>query len=326
MFGEKRLSRRGHVIAAAMLFVGSWLSGYFIITTNAFMQHPAGFGVGADGKLHLNHVADFMFNRWVFWQYAHTMCAAAITGAFVMSAVGAYWTLTGKFTQTAHRCLRLGVIVGIIACTLQLFPTGDRNGKLVAEFQPITLAAMEGKFQTSTPAELAIIGQPNVDDRRLENPIFVPRVLSFLAYGSFGATVHGLNDYPREDWPDNVELLYFAYHIMVGLGTLLILVMGIAALQLWRRKLFHSRRVLWMLMLAFPFPYIATTFGWLTAELGRQPWVVYGLMRTSAANSPQVPAGDVAFSTLGFMGLYLVVGIVFLYLIAREISHGPKEL
>jgi cytochrome d ubiquinol oxidase subunit I len=325
LFGEKRLSRRGHVISAAMLFIGSWLSGYFIITTNAFMQHPAGYAIGADGKLHLNHVADFMFNRWVFWQYAHTMCAAAITGAFVMAAVGAYWTLRGKFTVTAQRCLRLGVIVGVIACVLQLFPTGDRNGKLVAQYQPITLAAMEGKFQTSTPAELAIIGQPNVDDRRLENPIFVPKVLSFLAYGSFGATVHGLDDYPREDWPDNVELLYFAYHIMVGLGTLLILVMAIAAFSLWRGTLFHSRRVLWMLMLAFPFPYIATSFGWMTAELGRQPWVVYGLMRTSAASSPQVPAGDVVFSTLGFMGLYLVVGIVYLYLMAREIGHGPKE-
>ena len=325
LFGEKRLSRRGHVISAAMLFVGSWLSGYFIITTNAFMQHPAGHAIGADGKLHLNHVSDFMFNRWVFWQYAHTMCAAAITGAFVMAAVGAYWTLRGKFAVTSQRGLRLGVIVGVIACVLQLFPTGDRNGKLVAEYQPITLAAMEGKFQTSTPAELAIIGQPNVDDRRLENPIFVPKVLSFLAYGSFGATVHGLNDFPRDEWPDNVELLYFAYHIMVGLGTLLILVMAIAAFSLWRGTLFQSRRVLWMLMLAFPFPYIATSFGWMTAELGRQPWVVYGLMRTSAASSPQVPTGDVVFSTLGFMGLYLVVGIVYLYMMAREISHGPQE-
>jgi cytochrome d ubiquinol oxidase subunit I len=137
--------------------------------------------------------------------------------------------------------------------------------------------------------------------------------------------VHGLNDFPRDQWPDNIELLYFAYHIMVGLGTLLILVMGIAAVWLWRGKLFQSRRVLWMLMLAFPFPYIATSFGWMTAELGRQPWVVYGLMRTSVASSPQVPAGDVVFSTLGFMGLYLVVGIVYLYLMAREIGHGPKE-
>jgi cytochrome d ubiquinol oxidase subunit I len=325
LFGEKRLSRRGHVISAAMLFLGSWLSGYFIITTNAFMQHPVGHAVGADGKLHLEHVTDFLFNRWVFWQYAHTMCAAAVTGSFVMAAVGAFWMLTGKHTHAAQRCLRLGVIAGLIASLFQLFPTGDRNGKLVAEYQPIALAAMEGKFETSTQAELVIIGQPNVADRRLENRIVVPRVLSFLAYGSFGATVKGLNDYPQDLWPDNIELLYFGYHIMVGLGTLLILVMAIAAFTLWRGTLFRSRRVLWMLMLAFPFPYIATTCGWLTAELGRQPWVVYGLMRTSAASSTNVPTGDVTFTTLGFMGLYFVVGVVYLYMIGREISHGPKE-
>jgi cytochrome d ubiquinol oxidase subunit I len=183
---------------------------------------------------------------------------------------------------------------------------------------------MEGKFETSTPAELVIVGQPDVDHRKLENPIVVPRVLSFLAYGSFGAAVKGLNDIPEDQWPDNVELLYFAYHIMVGLGTLLILVMAIAALALWRGRLYHSRKVLWTLMLAAPFPYIATTFGWLTTELGRQPWVVYGYLRTNVATSPRVAAGDVTFTTLGFAGLYLVIGVLFLYLVGREVLRGPK--
>jgi cytochrome d ubiquinol oxidase subunit I len=326
LFGEKKLGRRGHLITAIMIFVGSWLSGYFIITTNAFMQHPQGFALGADGKLHLSNVGAFMFNRWVFWEFAHVMCAAVITGAFVVAAVGAYWSLAGKHAGAARRCLRLGVIVGLVATVLQLFPTGDRSGKLVAEHQPVALAAMEGKFETSTPAELAIIGQPDVEHRRLENPIVVPRVLSFLAYGSFGATVKGLNDFPRDQWPDNVELLYFSYHIMVGLGTLLIVVMGLAAFALWRGELDRSRPVRWMLMLAFPFPYIATTFGWMTAELGRQPWLVYGLMRTSAGTSPQVSSGDVAFSTLGFLGLYLVIGVLFLYLVARQIGRGPEAV
>jgi len=323
LFGEKKLGPRGHLVAAIMLFLGSWLSGYFIITTNAFMQYPQGYAVGADGNLHLADVSAFMFNRWVFWQYAHTMCAAVITGAFVMAAVGALWSLQGKHEEAARRSLKLGVIAGVIATLLQLFPTGDQHGKLVAEFQPAALAAMEGKFETSTHAELAIIGQPSVERRRLENPIVVPRVLSFLAYGSFGAEVVGLNDIPEDHWPDNVELLYYAYHIMVGLGTLLILVMLVSAIALWRGTLYRSRPIRWVLMLSFPFPYIATTFGWMTAELGRQPWLVYGLMRTHDGVSPQVPAGNVAFTTLGFLGLYLVVGLVFLYLVAREISRGP---
>ena len=323
LFGEKKLGPRGHLFAAFMLFLGSWLSAYFIITTNAFMQYPQGYGIDAEGNLYLADVSAFMFNRWVFWQYAHTMCAAVVTGSFVMAAVGAFWSLMGKHEQAARRCLKLGVIAGTTSTILLLFPTGDMHGKLVAKYQPPALAAMEGKFRTSTQAELAIIGQPNVETRRLENPIFVPRVLSYLAYGSFGAEVTGLNDIPEELWPDNIELLYYAYHIMVGLGTLLIAVMLVSAIALWRGTLYRSRPIRWVLMLAFPFPYIATTFGWMTAELGRQPWVVYGLQRTADATSPQVAAGNVAFTTLGFLGLYLVVGILFLYLVAREISRGP---
>ena len=323
LYGENKLGRRAHLVAAIMLFVGSWASGYFIITTNAFMQHPTGFAVGTDGNLHLTDVYAFMFNRWALWEYAHNMCAAVITGSFVVAAVGAYWSLMGKHAEAARRCLKLGVIAGLVASLVQLFPTGDRSGKLVAQYQPAALAAMEGKFETGSEAELAIIGQPNVQEHRLENPVVVPRALSFLAYGSFGAEVKGLNDIPKDQWPDNVELLYFAYHIMVGLGTLLILVMGIAAFALWRKKLYRSRPIRWILMLAFPFPYIATAFGWMTAELGRQPWVVYGMQRTSQATSPRVGAGDVAFSTLGFLGLYLVIGLLFLYLVGRQISRGP---
>lgn len=325
LFGEKKLGPRGHLFAAFMLFLGSWLSGYFIITTNAFMQYPQGYAIGPDGNLFLADVTDFMFNRWVFWQYAHTMNAAVITGSFVMAAVGAFWSLMGKHQEAARRCIKLGVIAGVTSTILQLFPTGDQHGKLVAEFQPAALAAMEGKFDTSTHAELAIIGQPNVEKRRLENPIVVPRILSYLAYGSFGAEVVGLNDIPEELWPDNVELLYYSYHIMVGLGTLLILVMVVAAFKLWRGTLYRSRPMRWVLMLSFPFPYIATTFGWMTAELGRQPWVVYNLQRTAEGTSPQVAAGNVAFTTLGFLGLYLVLGILFLYLVGREVARGPAS-
>jgi cytochrome d ubiquinol oxidase subunit I len=326
LFGEKKLGPKGHLVTAFMIFLGSWLSGYFIITTNAFMQHPQGYAVGADGNLHLDDVWAFLLNPWALWQYAHTMCAAVITGSFVMAAVGAFWMLSHKHEQAARRCLKLGVITGLIASLLQLFPTGDASGKLVAKHQQPTLAAMEGKFETSTHAELAIIGQPDVEARKLENPIFVPRVLSYLAYGSFGAKVVGLDDIPKDLWPDNIELLYFAYHIMVGIGTLLILVMLLATFALWRGRLYHSRPILWTLMLAFPFPYIATTFGWMTAELGRQPWVIYGLMRTRDGTSPQVEAGNVTFTLLGYCGLYLVLGLLFLYLVGREVSRGPRPL
>jgi cytochrome d ubiquinol oxidase subunit I len=151
----------------------------------------------------------------------------------------------------------------------------------------------------------------------------VPGVLSFLVYGTFGSTVQGLNDFPESEWPGNVELVYYTYHIMVGLGTLFTLVMAVAAFLLWRTKLQQSRKVLWVLMLAVPFPYIATTAGWWTAELGRQPWVVHGLLRTADAGSPQVNAGDVVFTTLGFAGLYLVLGLLFVVQVLKQIGRGP---
>src|SRR5215831_1557140 len=323
LYGEGRLSPRAHLLAAVGLAAGSWLSGYFILVTNAFMQHPVGHGIGARGALQLVDVWAYLFNRWAIWQYAHTMTAAVITASFVVAAIGAYWSLMKLHDEHARVCLRVGVIAGLIACLLQLFPTGDRQGRLVADYQRPTLAAMEGKFSSGSRAEMVIIGQPDVEARRLDNPVTVPAVLSFLAYGSFGATVFGLNDFPRQDWPDNVELLYYMYHVMVGLGTLFIAVMGFAALLLWRGRLYQSRAVRWILMLSVPFPYIANTAGWATAELGRQPWIVYGLQRTAQGSSPNVSAGTVAFSTLGYMGLYLVLGILFLYLVGREIAHGP---
>ncbi|MGC3971196.1 MAG: cytochrome ubiquinol oxidase subunit I [Pirellulales bacterium] len=326
LFGERRLGPRGHLFAAVALAAGSWMSGYFIIVANAFMQHPVGHFVGADGVLHLASVRDFLLNPWAFWQYAHNMAASVVTASFVMSAVGAYWMLMQAHVEHAHICLRIGVISGLVSCVLVAFPFGDGHGKMLAKHQPVTLAAMEGLFEGGPDAELAIIGQPNVAEGRLENPIVVPGLLSFLAYGTFGSTVQGLNDFPREQWPDNVELLYYSYHIMIGLGTMMMTVMAAAALLLRRGKLMQCRPMLWVLMLAFPFPYIATTAGWWTAELGRQPWIVHGLMRTADAGSTNVNPGDVVFTLLGFVGLYLLLSLLFVVHVLKEIAHGPSTL
>ena len=323
LFGEKRLGRLGHLGAAVALFVGSWLSGYFVIAANAFMQHPVGHRAGADGALHLADLRVFLLNPWAFRQYLHNMAASVVTASFVVAAVGAYWSLSGRLAEHARICLRVGVIAGLVSCVLVAFPTGDNQGKLVADHQPVSLAAMEGLFEGGPFAELAIIGQPDVRARRLENPVVVPGILSFLAYGTFGSTVRGLNDFPEDQWPENVELLYYVYHIMVGLGTIMALVMTAAAVQLWRGRLHVSPRMLWILMLAPPFPYIATTAGWWTTELGRQPWIVYGLLRTKDGSSAWVNTGDVVFTALGFAGLYLLLGVLFLSRVSREITRGP---
>ena len=326
LFGEKKLSPRMHLLSAFMVFFGSWLSGYFIIVTNAFMQHPVGYAVTHAGRLQLADFWVYLFNPWAIWEYLHNMSASVVTASFVVAAVGAFWTLQDKHRESARICLKVGVIAGLAACLLQVFPTGDMHGKMMARYQKPALAAMEGKFESGDRAELAIIGQPDVNARRLINPIVVPGILSFLAYGDFGANVTGLNDIPKDQQPDNIELLYYSYHIMVGLGTIFIAIMALAALLLWRGKLEKTRAMMWILMLAFPFPYIATTAGWMVAELGRQPWLIYGLQRTIQGTSPTVAAGNVAFSTLGFMGLYLGMGVLFLYLIGKELAKGPQSV
>ncbi len=323
LFGEKKLGQIGHFFAGFMVFLGSWISGFFIIATNAWMQHPVGYQTAADGTVQLASFGELLTNPWVGWQYAHNMLGSVITSAFVMSAVGAYYVLTNRDVEYGKIFLRLGVIAGVIASVLAAFPTGDSQGKNVAKYQPVTLAAMEGLFETKEGAELILIGQPDMEKLKIDNPIHIPRMLSFLTYFHWMAEVKGLDAFPRENWPTNIPLLYYSYHIMVGLGTIFIAIMATASFLLWKRKLFSARWMLWILMLSFPFPYIANTTGWMTAELGRQPWLVYGLMRTVEGVSPTVSAGNSLFTLLGFMGMYALLGLLFLFLVMREVFHGP---
>src|SRR5579864_1343712 len=323
LFGDKRLGPLGHWFSVFLVWLGSWLSGYLIIATNAWMQHPLAYSQDPGGNFALASFWGLLLNPWALWQYAHNMLGAVQTGCFVMAAVGAFYLLCNTFEGDARIFLRTGVIVGVIAAILQLYPTGDMEGVLIARYQPVTLAAMEGLFVSQEGAPLAILGQPDLDNRRLDNPLIIPKALSFLTYRAWTAEVRGLDSFPESDWPDFIPLVYYSYHVMVGLGTIFIAIMLLAAFLLARGSLYSSPRMLWILMLAFPFPYIANTAGWITAEAGRQPWVIYGLMRTPTGISPQVSAGNVWFALIGFLGMYLLLGILSLFLVFRVIDRGP---
>jgi cytochrome d ubiquinol oxidase subunit I len=323
LFGEKKLGRIGHWFAAFLVFVGSWLSGYFIVATDAWMQHPVGYSMAPSGGIELTSFWALLLNKWALWQYAHTMLGAVQTGSFVMAAVGAFYLLAHRDIPYGQTFVRVGVVVGVIAALLQMMPTGDQQGKLIALNQPVTLAAMEGLFDTEEGAGIAILGQPDLENRKLDNPLVVPNMLSMLTYRRWNAQVRGLNAFPDDLKPDKIELLYFSYHVMVGLGTIFIAVMVVATFLLWRKKLFESRWMLWILMLSVPLPYIANTAGWMTAELGRQPWLIYGLMRTAHGASSRVGAGNVLFTLIGFMGMYTILGMLWLFLMYREIELGP---
>jgi cytochrome d ubiquinol oxidase subunit I len=324
LYGEKRISKLMHWFSAFMVFVGSWISGFFIIVTDAWMQHPVAYTRLPNGGFEVVSFWQLLLNPWALLQYAHNMMGAVVTGSFVMAAVGAFYLLEGRREEYARIFLKVGVIAGLVSSILIIFPTGDLAGKYVAHNQPAAIAAMEGLFHSEAGAGMVLMGQPNEETGQIDNPIVVNDLLSFLIYGTTKAEVVGLDQIPHDQWPTALPLLFYAYHIMAGLGTWFVLLMLVSAFLLWRDRLTHARWLLWALLLSFPLPYIANTAGWMTAELGRQPWLIYGLMRTSEGFSSTVSASNGLFTLLGFMGLYALLGLLFTVLMYREISHGPE--
>jgi len=321
------VGRRLHWLSAVMVWLGSWVSGFFIMATNAWMQHPVAYTLQG-GRAQLDSFWGLLTNPWLGWQYAHNMSGAAITGAFLLAGGGAFYTLLGRHLQFARICLTVGVVGALIFTVLQIFPTGDRQARQLARYQPSSFAAAEALFHTEKGAPLVIIGNPDTTRRTLDSSIEMPHFLSFLTSRRWNATLKGLDAIPTNRWPNSVPLVYYAYHIMVGLGTIL-LVLALAGVAMLRRgRLFTARPMLWALLLAWPFTFIANLAGWTVAETGRQPWVVWGLLRTSAGASPDksVPAGTGIFTLLGFLGLYVLIGLLYVMVQARIVANGPAEL
>ncbi len=323
LFGERYVSRGLHWLSSVMVALGAVVSGFFIVATNAWMQHPVAYRP-VEGRAELTSLWALVTNPYVTWQYPHVISGSLIVASMMMAGIGAFYLLSHRFEQAGRAFVRVGVVSGLIFSLVSLFPTGSLHGERIARFQPAKMAAMEGLFESQPGAGIAIIGMPDTARGRLMDPIVVPGMLSYLVYGDFRASVPGLNEVPKELQPP-VEIVYYAYHIMVGLGTIFIAILALSAFLLWRQRLYQSRVMLWILMVAMPFPYIANEAGWVVGEVGRQPWIVYGLQHTGDASSPNVTAGMTYFTLFGFMGLYLVVGLLYLALFGRIVLRGPES-
>ncbi|MDE3740887.1 cytochrome ubiquinol oxidase subunit I [Maribacter polysaccharolyticus] len=324
LFGEKLLGHKLHFVSGFLVFLGSWASGFLIIATHSWMQFPVGYEIMENGKFVLNNFSALFSNPWLWPSYLHNQLASVITSSFVVAAIGAFYILNNKHSEFGKLFVKTGVIFGLVSSILVAFPTGDMVAKNVVKHQPVTFAAMEGIFETAEGgSEIVLIGQPNMLEKKLDNKIAVPNILSFLTYQDWEAEIKGLNEFDPKDYPTNVPGLYYSYHIMVGLGTIFIGLMFLAAIQLYRKKLYKTKWILWSLLFMLPFPYIANTTGWYTSELGRQPWLVYNLLRTTEGASPTVSAGNTLFTLLGFIGLYLLLGLLFLMLAGKIINKGP---
>ncbi len=325
IFGEKLMGQKLHLLTGVFVFIGSWASGYLILATNAWMQHPVGYEILENGKYVLSNFSALFSNPWLFPAFLHNQMASLVTSSFVISSIGAFYLLSKQNELYGKLFLKTGIIFGLISSLLVAFPTGDWNAKNVAVYQPASFAAMEGIFETEKAgSEIVLIGQPNMVEKKLDNKIAVPNILSFLTYKDWHKQILGMDQFEKEELPDNIPALYYSYHMMVGLGTIFIAIMSLAAFMLWRKKLFKNSKVLWAILFLFPFAYIANTTGWYVAELGRQPYLVYGLLKTNIGISPTVSSGNTLFTLLGFVGLYLVLGLLFLLLVGKTIHSGPK--
>lgn len=326
IFGEKLMGQKLHFLTGFLVFLGSWASGWFILATNAWMQHPVGYEILDNGKFVLTNFSALFTNPWLLPAFLHNQFASLVTSSFVVAGIGAFYILSNNHVEFGKMFLRTGVVFGLVSSMIVAFPTGDWNAKNVVKYQPATFAAMEGIFETEEAgAEIILIGQPNMVEKKLDNKIAIPNILSFLTYQDWNAQIKGMNEFKEEELPTNIPALYYSYHMMVGLGTIFIGLMALAAFLLWRKKLYESKWILWAILFMIPFPYIANTTGWYIAELGRQPWLVYGLLATKDGISPTVSSGNTLFTLLGFIGLYFLLGVLFLTLVGRIIYVGPNS-
>ena len=325
LFGWDKVGRKLHFFSACMVCLGAHFSAIWIVVANSWMQTPAGFHIVGEGMKARAEITDFwamIFNPSMVSRLSHTLCGAWQAGAFLVVSVSAWYLLKNKHEQFARRSLRVGLSVGLVASLLQLV-SGDSSAREVARYQPAKLAAFEGLYQTTSHAPLTLMGY--VDEQKHDVVgLKWPGMLSFLAAHDTRATVTGLNDIPPRDRPP-VQPCFIFFHGMVGIGFAMIAVAALGCFYSWRQVLFNKRWMLWILVFSVLGPQVANQLGWFGAEVGRQPWIVQGLLRTSEGLSAVVKADAVLSAIILFTLVYILLLAVFLYLLNEKIQHGPDE-
>jgi len=326
LFGWNRVSSRVHFIATVGVFLGSMFSAIWITVANSWQQTPTGYQIVGEGLEARAEIVDFwamVFNPSSVDRLTHVWIGAFLAGAFLVLSVHAYYLLRGRYVELSRKAFKIALAVATVFSLSQLF-TGHRSAEYVAEHQPAKLAAMEGHFEAEGPADLYIMGWVDKEQQKTTG-IAVPGGLGFLLEQDFAAPVTGLNAFPEEDRPGQINAVFQFYPLMVAIGMTLIGLTLLACFFWWRGTLFEKRWLLWAFVFAAILPQLANQFGWFAAEMGRQPWVVYGLLRTSDALSNVVTANQVLFSLIGFSIIYLFLFALFVYLLNKKIKHGPYD-
>ncbi len=330
LFGWNRVKPWVHFLATVGVFLGSMFSAVWIVVANSWQQTPAGYhivGEGLDARAEITDFWAMVFNPSSVDRLLHVWVGAFLSGAFLVLSVHAYYILKNRDVEISKKAFGIALSVATIFSLTQLF-LGHQSADGVAKNQPAKLAAMEGHFSASGSADLYLMGW--VDKRnKTTSGIAVPGGLSFLVHGDFDASIPGLDAFALEDTPGQVNAVFQFYHLMVAIGMALIGISLMGMWMWWRNIIYERKWVLWTFVFAAILPQLANQFGWFAAEMGRQPWVVYGLLRTSDAFSKMVTAQQVLFSLIMFTLLYTILFLLFVYLLNKKIKHGisnPAEM
>ncbi len=325
IFGWNRVSPRVHFMATVGVFLGSLFSAVWIVIANSWQQTPAGFHVVGEGLKARVEITDFwamVFNPSSVERLIHVWIGAFLAGVFLVLSVHAWYILKNRHLEISQKAFKIALAIATVSALAQLI-AGHQSAEGVSHNQPAKLAAFEGHFDTLATADMYLLGW--VDKKNQEvTGIKIPGGLSFLLHQDFITPVKGLNAFPPEDRPGAVNAVFQFYHIMIAIGMSLIALTLYASFQWWRGTLFQQRWLLWVFVFSIFLPQIGNQVGWFAAEMGRQPWVVYGLLRTSDALSKAVTAEQVLFSLILFTIVYTLLFILFIYLLNKKIQHGPE--
>lgn len=326
LFGWNRVSPKVHFIATIGVFLGSLFSAVWIVVANSWQQTPAGYHLVGEGMEVRAEITDFwamVFNPSSVERLSHVWLGAFLAGAFLVLSVHAYYLIKNRHVELSKKAFKIALVVATVFSLGQLM-TGHKSADGVAHNQPAKLAALEGHFDSLAVADMYVFGWVDKAEQKVSG-IKIPKGLTFLLHQDFETPVRGLNSFPEDERPTALNAIFQFYHLMVAIGMFLIALSLLGVYQWWRGKLFAKKWLLWVFVWAVLLPQIANQVGWFAAEMGRQPWVVYGLLRTSDALSKAVTANQVLFSLIMFSIIYLLLFGLFIYLLTKKIKHGPSD-
>ena len=327
VFGWEKVGPKMHFFSTLMVSLGSMFSAVWIVVANSWQQTPAGFHIVGEGMNARAEITDFwamVFNPSSVERLSHVLSGAWLAGAFLVISISAYYLIKDRHIRFAKSSIKIALVLAMFASLFQLF-TGHQSATGVSKNQPAKLAAMEAVFNDQTNAPLYLFGWVNQDKQEVKFGVAIPGMLSYLIGWDTNHKVTGLNSFPQNERPP-VNIVFQSYHLMVAIGFALIAISLLGIFFWWRGTLFKQKWLLWIFVFSVLLPQIANQLGWITAEVGRQPWIVYGLLKTSEALSKVVEAGQVWFSLILFALIYIGLFILFIYLLNEKIQHGPEDV